>query len=140
MTAKELHTQKIIPLRLELQRLEQEYRELYRKECGEKIGEQASCKNCAYSCVISISDHNGCMGGRCTCCNDWCPKWIPENDVSKFLRENYHYNDHKFSMLSDLLGSDFLNECNNPQKTSLVMDALQIVARFDGNMDGDGSG
>lgn len=42
VTAKELHTQKIIPLRLELQRLEQEYRELYRKECGEKIGEQAS--------------------------------------------------------------------------------------------------
>ena len=140
MTAKELHTQKIVPLRLELKRLEQEYRELYRKECGEKIGERASCNNCAYSCVLSISDHNGCMGGRCTCCNDWCYKWIPENEMSKFLRENYHYDDNKFYMLSDLLGDNFLNECNTPTKLRLAMDALQIAARFDGKMDGDGNG
>ena len=65
MTAKELHEQKIIPLRLQLQDLEREYRELYRKECGEKIGENASCKNCAMSCVISVdSYHNGCLGGN----------------------------------------------------------------------------
>ena len=35
MMSKELHTQKIVPLRLELQKLEAEYREQYRKECGE---------------------------------------------------------------------------------------------------------
>lgn len=38
MTLKELHKQKIIPLRMELERLEQEYRKLYRQECGAKIG------------------------------------------------------------------------------------------------------
>lgn len=46
MTAKELHIQKIIPLREKLRQLEDEYRELYRKECGEKIGEKATCNNC----------------------------------------------------------------------------------------------
>ena len=139
MTAKELHTQKIIPLRLELQQLEEEYRKLYRKECGEKIGERASCKNCAFSCVISVSDHNGCMGGKCTCCNDWCYHWTPENDVSKFLRENYHYDDSMFYRLDDIFGSNFLKECNTPQKVNYVMDMLQIIARFDGKIDGDGN-
>jgi hypothetical protein len=137
MTSKELHEQKIIPLRLELQRLEDEYRELFRKECGDKIGERASCKNCAYSCVLSISDHNVCMGGKCTCCNVWCYKWIPENDVSKFLRENYHYDDDIFYILEDVFGSDFLKNCSNPKKADLVMDMLRRIAEFDGKLDGD---
>lgn len=135
MTSKELHEQKIIPLRMELKRLEEEYRTLYRKECGEKVGEKASCNNCAFSCVLSISDHNGCMGGRCTCCNDWCYKWIPENDVSKFLRENYHYDDSVFYGLDDIFGSDFLEKCATPEKATVVMEALQFMARFNGKDD-----
>lgn len=137
MTSKELHEQKIIPLRLELNRLEDEYRELFRKECGDKIGERASCKNCAYSCVLSISDHNCCMGGKCTCCNVWCYTWIPENDVSKFLRENYHYDDYLFYRLEDIFGSSFLKKCDDPKKRDLVMDTLQRIAEFDGKLDGD---
>lgn len=135
MTANEYHVQTIIPLRMKLQEAEAEYRELYRKECGKKIGERARCKNCAYSCVLSITDHNGCMGGKCTCCNDWCYKWIPENDISKFLRKNYHYDSSLFYRLDDIFGSDFLAECNTPQKTNIVMEMLQLMARFDEKMD-----
>ena len=138
MTANELHKQKIIPLRLELQRLEEEYRELYRKECGEKIGERASCKNCAYSCVVLISDHNQCMGGKCTCCNDWCYKWLPENDMSKFLRENYHYDNSLFHRLDDIFGYDFLRECDTTEKVELVMKMLRLIAEFDGKIDEEG--
>lgn len=134
MTSKELHEKKIVPLRLELQRLEQEYQDLYREECGEKIGERATCGNCAFSCIISISDHNGCMGGSCTCCHSWCYKWTPENEVSKFLREKYHYNDDMFYRLEDVFGSDFLRKCDTPQKTSIVLEMLQLVARFDGKL------
>ena len=136
LTSKEMHEQKIVPLRKELQRLEIEYRELYRKECGEKIGELASCRNCAYSCVLSTGDHNSCMGGKCTCCNDWCYSWTPENDVSRFLRENYKYDDSLFYRLNDIFGSGFLNECDNPQKASIVMDMLQLIKRFDGKKEG----
>ena len=69
MTAKELHTQKIVPLRMELNKLEEEYKKLYRKECAEKIGvERADCSNCAFSCIITdINGHNACMGDGCTC-------------------------------------------------------------------------
>jgi len=137
MTANELHKQKIIPLRMKLQEAEAEYRKLYRKECGEKIGERASCKNCAYSCVLSISDHNQCMGGKCTCCNDWCYKWIPENAVSEFLRKNFHYDDSLFMGIEDFLGSDFLKKCDNPQKVNVVMEMLQLVKKFSAKMDGE---
>lgn len=134
MTAKELHEQKIIPLRKELKRLEDEYRNLYRKECGEKIGEKASCRNCALSCIISVDNHNGCMGGRCTCCNDWCYSWTPENDVSKFLRKNYHYDDSMFYRLEDVFGDGFLKECDTPEKVNTVMEMLQLIAKFDGKI------
>ena len=132
MTANELHVQKIIPLRMKLQEAEAEYRELYRKECGEKVGERATCDNCAYSCVLLISDHNQCMGGKCTCCNDWCYKWIPENAVSGFSRKYFEYDDELFNGLKDFFGSQFLKECDNPQKANVALEMLQLVARFKG--------
>lgn len=135
MTAKELHEQKIIPLRMELRRLEDEYKELYRKECGEKIGEKADCSNCAFSCILSIDDHNCCMGGKCTCCNSWCYTWTPENEVSKFLRKHYHYDSSLFYRLEDIFGSDFLKECDNPKRVATVMEMLELIAKFDEKME-----
>ena len=131
-TSKELHEQAIIPFRKELERLKKEYRDLYRKECGEKIGEKASCRNCAMSCVLSVTDHNSCMGGKCTCCNDWCYGWTPENDVSAFLRKNYHYDDSTYYGLTNIFGNDFLKKCNTPQKASVVMEVLQLIEKMDG--------
>ena len=131
MTSRELHKQKIVPLRFELQRLEDEWEELYRAECGEKVQGKASCSNCAYSCVESTSDHNECMAGKCTCCNDWCVKWKPENEISAFLRKYYHYDDIKYLRLEQLFGNDFIVECKEPHKKELVMRALSLIAEFD---------
>lgn len=131
MTAKEFHVQNIIPARLKLQDLERQYRELYRKECGEKIGDRARCCNCAYSCVILTSDHNECMGGKCTCCNDWCFRWTPENKVSKQLREKHHYDNLLYARLASIFDDDFLTECCTDQKADIVLEMLQIMERFD---------
>ena len=132
MTAKELHNQKIITLRMELNRLENEYKELYRKECGEKIGETATCNNCAFSCILSIDYHNCCMGGKCTCCNSWCYTWTPENEVSRFLRKNYHYDSSMYYRLEYVFGDGFLKKCDNPKNVEIVMEMLELVAKFDG--------
>ena len=137
LTSKELHKEKIVPLRFELQRLEREYEKLYRKECGEKIGEPASCDNCALSCILSIADHNCCMGGKCTCCNSWCYGWTPENEVSKFLRSNYHYDDLLFYRLEDVFGSGFLKKCATSKQVDAVMEMLRLIARFDGKESGE---
>lgn len=128
MTAKELHEQKIIPLRKALRQAEEEYEKLYRKECGEKIGAIANCDNCAYSCVLEISDHNECMGGHCTCCIGWCHNWMPENEVSAFLRKNYPYGYEVYGRLKNLFGYDFLKKDN----MRVVMEALHLMAKMDG--------
>lgn len=133
MTAKELHEQKIIPLRKALQQAEEEYKKLYRKECGEKIGGHASCDNCAYSCILEISDHNECMGGKCTCCHGWCYKWMPENEVSAFLRNNYEYDSEVYYRLASFFGDDFLKNGN----MELVVEALHLLAKMDGKGEGE---
>ena len=135
MTAKELHEQKIIPLQTELRRLADKYKELYRKECGEKIGEEANCNNCAFSCILDIGDHNLCMGGQCTCCNCWCYTWAPENEISKFLRTNYKYDSSIFYRLKDIFGDDFLKKCDNPKNAAIVMEMLELIAKFDGTLE-----
>lgn len=124
MTAKELHETKIIPARQELRRLEDEYEKLYRKECAEKAGvDKATCDNCAYSCVLMIDDHNGCLGGYCTCCHGFCYKWIPENSVSAYLREHCHYGEGVVFRLKELFGDDFL-KCDD---VDLILRALQLM-------------
>ena len=129
MTAKELHEQKIIPARMELRKLEEEYKQLYREECAERNGgKRATCDNCAYSCVLEISDHNECMGGKCTCCHGWCYSWMPENEVSAFLRANYPYNSTLYHDLKLLFGDDFLKEAS----TELVKEALILIQKVRG--------
>lgn len=124
MTAKELHATKIVPLRQELSRLEDEYFELYRKECAEKIGaKSANCSNCACSCVLSIGDHNHCLGGKCTCCHSFCYDWMPETKVSAWLREGHHYDDDVIYRLEDMFGDDFLKL----DDVDLVLRAIQLM-------------
>lgn len=133
MTSKELHEQKIVPLRMELNRLEKKYEELVRKECGEKIGKIANCDNCAFSCIIDVGDyHNICMCNKCICCTDWCFSWTSENDVSKFLRKNYHYDTSIFDRLENIFGDDFLKKCDNSKDAEIVMKTLKLMAEFDG--------
>ncbi len=124
MTAKELHETRIIPARQELRRLEDEYEKLYRKECAERAGVKvANCDNCAYSCVLMIDDHNGCLGGYCTCCHGFCYKWMPETKVSAYLREHHEYNDGLVYRLEDMFGDDFL-KCDD---VDLILRALQLM-------------
>ena len=74
------------------------------------------------------------MGGKCTCCNSWCYTWAPENGVSKFLRENYHYNSSMFYRLNDIFGIGFLKECDD-SKVEIVMEMLKSIAKFDGKLE-----
>lgn len=109
MTSKELHVKRIIPTRDEVSRLEREYRKRFRAEQAAEAGlKNANCGNCAYSAVLSITDHNECMGGRCTCCNDWCYKWMAETPVSAWLRQNSHYDDSLVYKLENVFGDDFI--------------------------------
>lgn len=135
LSAKALHETVIVPLKMELQRLEGEYRERFRQECGEKISGTASCDNCAYSCIIEVGDHNVCMGGGCTCCKRWCYSWIPENEVSKFLRQTYPHDAAKYWSLEHVFGADFLRECGDPKRVKPVLEMLRLLGEYSGKFD-----
>lgn len=124
MTANEFHKTKVIPARQEVQRLEQEWERLNRLEKAEAAGlKWPTCDNCAYSCVLMISDHNECLGGKCTCCHDYCYKWMADNSVSTYLREHHHYDEFTVFRLEKIFGDDIL-KCDN---LDLVLKALQLM-------------
>ena len=124
MTANELHVKRIVPARQEVSLLEKKYQKLYRQERAEENGlKLANCDNCAYSCVLCIDDHNGCLGGKCTCCHDFCYKWMPETKVSAWLREHREYDEHLVYRLKNMFGDDFL-KCDD---VDMILRALQLM-------------
>ena len=128
MSAEEFHKKRIIPLRNELNAHELEYRRRWAADKAKAAGVgRINCDNCARSCVLMIGDHNLCLGDRCTCCNEWCYKWTPENEVSKYLRENHKYDDDLVYKLEDFFGGDFL-ECDNVE---LLLDAMKLMKKME---------
>ena len=128
MTAKEFHTTKIIPARQELARLEEEYRRLWKEDKARENGlEKIHCGNCAKSCVLDITDHNGCLGDSCTCCHSWCYQWMPETKVSAFLRKHYKYDIDLVYKLQDLCGDDFL-KCDD---TDMVFELVNMIKKIE---------
>ena len=109
MTADEFHVKRVVPARQEVRLLEQEWSRRNRAEKAAKAGvDKCTCDNCAYSCVLMISDHNECLGGRCTCCNDYCYMWTSETPVSAWLRRNAKYDEQLVHRLEDVFGDDFI--------------------------------
>ena len=128
MSADEFHKMRIIPLRNELSRHEREYERRWAADKAKEAGvDKISCDNCARSCVLMIDDHNGCLGGKCTCCNSWCYRWMPENEVSKYLREHHKYDEGLIYKLEDFFGDDFL-KCNNIE---LLLEAMKLMNKME---------
>ncbi len=74
-----------------------------------------------------IDDHNCCLGGRCTCCNTFCYKWMPETKVSAYLREHHKYDEEVVWKLEKMFGDDFL-KCDD---IDLVMQALELMDKIE---------
>ena len=109
MTADEFHNKRVIPARQEVRLLEREWDKRNRAEKAAKAGvDKCTCDNCAYSCVLIIDDHNGCLGGKCTCCNDYCYMWMPETPISAWLRQNAKHDEWLVHRLESVFGDDFL--------------------------------
>ena len=127
MTADEFHIKRVVPARQEVRLLEKEWDRRNRAEKAAKAGvDKCTCDNCAYSCVLMISDHNECLGGRCTCCNDYCYMWMPETPVSAWLRQNAKYDECLVHRLEDVFGDDFL-KCGDVELIKQGLEWMKIV-------------
>jgi hypothetical protein len=127
MTADEFHIRRVVPARQEVRLLEREWDRRNRAEKAAKAGvDKCTCDNCAYSCVLIIDDHNGCLGGKCTCCNDYCYMWMPETPVSAWLRQNAKYDEWLVHRLENVFGDDFL-KCGDIELIKQGLEWMKVV-------------
>ena len=104
----------IKPLKEEVKRaealLKQKQNELSKAKTynlKEAYGKDFKCDKCAYSCSVMTGDyHTYCYKNRCILCVEKCHEYMPENELSKFIRAHYHYKDSIVDTLNDLFDVD----------------------------------
>ena len=104
----------IKPLKEEVKRaealLKQKQNELAKAKIDnlkEAYGEDFKCDKCAYSCAVDVGDyHTYCTKYKCILCQERCFEYMPENELSKFIRKHYHYQEHIIDTLNDLFNVD----------------------------------
>ena len=61
-----------------------------------QYGNQLDCDNCKYNAVYDCDDsgwHNKCghYAAPCTCCHSYCRYFAPDNEITKWIKENIKY-------------------------------------------------
>lgn len=71
----------------------------------EQYGVDFGCGNCAYSCCVYVGDScTDCTKYKCIWCNNYCDEYKPENELSKYIRDNHHYDENMLYNLNCLFG------------------------------------
>ena len=115
-------------LRLALNKIEQNIEDYEIDQLHEKYGEDFCCEKCMYSAVLTFSgggDHNKCgyPPAPCTCCNDYCQYYKPDNDLTLWVKENIdHISKESFTALSTLFLPFFKN--GTPEEEELTKQIL----------------
>ena len=93
------------------------------KNFKEQYGEDCGCDNCAYGCCVEVGDnHTYCYEGLCIHCRSYCGRYMPENELSVYIRKHHYYNECMLTILSDLFNvSDIMKHPELHQK------ALEIL-------------
>ena len=91
----------------------------------EQFGEKFGCGNCAYSCCVYVGDHcTDCTKGKCIYCHKYCDEYMPENELSAYIREHHYYEED----LIDTLNSFFevLDIMKRPELYQKALDILTL--------------
>lgn len=82
-----------------------EYRVAKESNLKEQYGVDFGCGNCAYSCCVYVGDIcTDCTKHKCIYCNKYCDEYKPENELSKYIRDNHHYDENMLDNLNCLFG------------------------------------
>lgn len=91
----------------------------------EQYGAGFGCSNCAYSCCVLVGyDHTFCAKDKCILCHKYCYEYIPENELSKYIRDNHHYDELMLDTLNDLLGIDDI--MHHPELHQTTLEILKL--------------
>lgn len=141
MADKESLERKKIELEKELDSIRKILKDWKLNEKKEKYGDNMKCKNCRYDAVQDFSSdgwHN-CCGNEdtyaCTCCQSYCEYFEPDNEITKFIKENVKYGhifkDH-YEGIKSLAGNIFT--ITNPPVIEKMINILKITESLKENV------
>ena len=86
-----------------LREKQNEYKAAKESNLKEQYGADFGCKNCAYSCCVDVGDYcTDCTKHKCIYCNEYCDEYKPENELSKYIRDNHYYDENTLDALNGL--------------------------------------
>ena len=110
-------------LHKQLNQKKNEYAEAKKSNLKEQFGANFGCGNCAYSCCVDVGDHcTDCTNGKCIYCNKYCDEYMPENELSAYLRDEHHYDENTVSVLNE-----FFDVPDIMKYPKLYKKALQVL-------------
>lgn len=73
----------------------------------EQFGDHFSCCNCAYSCCLDVCDyHTYCYNHECVHCKDYCDNYVPDGELSKYIRKHHEYEEYMLYAINKLFDVD----------------------------------
>lgn len=91
----------------------------------EQYGANFGCGNCAYSCCVYVEDRcTDCTKHKCIYCNEYCDEYKPENELSKYIRDNHYYDENTLDALNDLF--DVIDIMHHPELHQKALEILKL--------------
>lgn len=115
---------KIYNSTIELRELERELVCKKIEKLKEQYGSNIKCRNCAYSCSSFIDT---CLKEREMLFDGCCELYIPENEISAYLRDTFPDNINAYEALNILFGTSDLFE--SKEYYDKAIEILKILDR-----------
>lgn len=115
----------ISDLREALRQKQDEYEEAKTNNLKEQYGEDFGCSNCAYGCCVYVGDyHTSCTKGSCILCRHYCHQYLPENELSAYIRKYHYYDESSLDTLNDFF--DVPDIMQQPELHQKALDVLML--------------
>ena len=115
----------ITELQNQLWQKKSEYSKAKESNFKEQFGEKFGCDNCAYSCCVDVGDCcTFCTKHRCIYCNKYCDDYMPDNSLSKYIREKHYYEEGTLSSLNNLF--DVSDIMQHPELHQTALEILKL--------------
>ena len=110
----------------QLQQKKNEYSKAKELNLKEQYGEKFGCGNCVYSCCVDVGDYcTCCTKCRCIYCNKYCDEYMPDNELSEYIREHHYYDENTLDTLNDLF--DVSDIMRHPELHKKALETLNII-------------
>ena len=108
-----------------LQQKQSEYEKAKESNLKEQYGADFGCDECAYSCCVDVGDnHTCCTKHRCIYCCKHCYEYMPENELSKYIRNYHYYDECTLDKLNNFMGVDDI--MRHPELHQKALELLKL--------------